>query len=944
MAVFAPFIKPDVAGRFTNWHRRTAFGEALPSGRCSGFVHLDGNAFSESLLLAAFDGKLSVREPSGFLQPVAEAAQNAGGVLPTVTLYLEPTAVKAHDEWKELFAGITNRFSRIAGVTQAADATCFIVYRDVDANMAKNLLSPRLTSRSAQSRDTNWSLFVSGQGSLMVQAGDEIGAAAPSSGASGACRCSIGLRTRYGMFDLGTWYQEMLNAPGVQAPSSATELVSLLGRASPLIPRNTSLTTAGTSRLWPWSALLEYRFANNLKYSDWRKLGSLQKSKYISQLMARVRPASGSGATPFIFDVDDILNVFQLEAVTEFYLNLPEPWNLAMQPVASGSSEYRTLNLLSLYGSDARVTGTTLTLDDQLDMSRIMSGRDTIKLDAELDRDGKTFRIMAVDAANRKVTVDSAPRFGGSTGSAWQIFHNPTLIEIDAFGSRVTGSSATLAGANKISLNNLDQNQVAELHRVNIYDTISLSDVVAGTPAQARILEKPETTSTGGIRATVKVDRSVNPASGGSEWGIPSGIGGAQGWLDKSKYPRNPKWWDNYDGMMFLVGSGEVRSFFPWTSFSSQKKSMSSIKGNLPYRFASYFSRRNTYINAGFRVTSADGLLWGNQETVVSLDNTGATIKIDSDLDSTLLAKGQTVYFVSPGPPRFRSAAIKRVDPTNDKLLQFDKKNSMAIPSDPSPFWILVYDGTRDNRYYFKTDFKSRTVPAGQVPHIDRHNNVVPGGAMGIRIHLGENGQGSGSEGCQVSPYYRQLREATIGYHIEANTTYYRENANNLDVDQLQSMHTTKSPPDWIAHYLEIYREVEQLTSDVSRLVSGPLSIALDEVRRAGSDEDRLAALRQAIFNAQLSAQVTKSTATEMADSPSEDQVLPDLEVLLSLSSEEDTASLIQWAKDNADTIARLRQRIAELEVQKEQTVQRWGWDDAIHGEYFLVRPDEREK
>ena len=66
--------------------------------------------------------------------------------------------------------------------------------------------------------------------------------------------------------------------------------------------------------------------------------------------------------------------------------------------------------------------------------------------------------------------------------------------------------------------------------------------------------------------------------------------------------------------------------------------------------------------------------------------------------------------------------------------------------------------------------------------------------------------------------------------------------------------------------------------------------------------------------------------------------------MLLSLSSEEDTASLIQWAKDNADTIARLRQRIAELEVQKEQTVQRWGWDDAIHGEYFLVRPDEREK
>jgi hypothetical protein len=157
----------------------------------------------------------------------------------------------------------------------------------------------------------------------------------------------------------------------------------------------------GAERIWPWSALLAYKCANSLPYSAWRALGNLQKNQYLDQLMARVRPPNAPANTiPFEYDVDDMANLFQLEAVTEFYINAADPWADSGQLLSGDDpAAYRTTNLLALYGSAAQVNGTSVTLDDQFDATRdlglIVPGRDTLLLEAEPARAHKQFRIRS---------------------------------------------------------------------------------------------------------------------------------------------------------------------------------------------------------------------------------------------------------------------------------------------------------------------------------------------------------------------------------------------------------------------------------------------------------------------------------------------------------------------------------------------------------------------
>ena len=225
--------------------------------------------------------------------------------------------------------------------------------------------------------------------------------------------------------------------------------------------------------------------------------------------------------------------------------------------------------------------------------------------------------------------------------------------------------------------------------------------------------------------------------------------------------------------------------------------------------------------------------------------------------------------------------------------------------------------GLCDNRYYFKPGFELRTVPPGKTPYIDANNNVVPGGAMGIRIHLGNNGQGSGSEGCQVSPYYRELRMALIGYHEQANATYYAENQDSPWRDHLHDMATLQEEPDWLASYRKLGKQVDALTNQIQQLVSDPLNVALGDVLRAGNADQVLRAVGNAIAQAQLDNGVAKETPDEMADVPSDDQVIADLRALLDLLSEDDAAAVLQWVRDNAEVLSRLQQQITQLEQEK---------------------------
>jgi hypothetical protein len=944
MAVFDTFIKPDSGGSFAHWQSRVAFGDQLPTGRCSGYTHLEVDDVAEAGLFAGFAGKISTTAPTGFLRPSQEPIDSEASASTMLTLYLEPTTSKTDAQWQALASVITQRYG-VFDAAFSATSIGYLVYRNVDVAEAKAALCHRIKTRPPQTAggcsDKAWDRFLAGDGQIPVQAGDRIGAAGASylpSTPANRRQVAVGVRTHFGMFDLGTFYSTMTGTAGVQSPPAAASLATRLGVRAQLIDPSRAVDAVGDDRLWPWSALVDYKRARDLKYSEWRQLGNRQKAKYRAQLLARVRPASAPPNTArFDFDVDDMSNLFQLEAVVEFYMNLTEPWDVGMAPIAPGAADYRAINLLALYGTAAQINGQDVTLDDALDMIRVSVGRDTLLLESEGTRPGKQFRIMDVPGGQR-VTVDAAPQIGGGT-SAWRIFDSPTLIHIDSFGARLHGANAVSASAQAIELQGLSDLQIQALAQVNPYETIALGTATASSGA-ARIQQVPVIDRTART-ARLAVDRPVALPAGGAAWTIPAGVGGVQGFL--SKKPKNPasnQWgWDHYDGMLFLVGGGEVRCAFPWTSYTSRKldhkgrgtRFHSSIKGNRHYRFATIFSR-NLYINVAFSVIDPEGVPRGRRQTPRPPDNGRPGIAPVETL-ATLVGKYQNIYFIQAAPPRFSVGSIHSVDRTNNTL-RVHKSTAAAVPASPTPYWLLVYDGARGARFYFKPTFDDDTAPP---------DTAVPFGPNelgkgGIRIHHGGFGT-NGSQGCQVSPYFMRLRMALIDYHKEVNRTYYDENAANPALDRVRDMHSEDNKPPLIVEYEKLTKDLAALQQQLQVAMVDPIARAVDEVVRSGQDDtSRLLALQEAINETRAKIDF----AQDVADTPSEDQLIPVLETLTDLALDEDVTSMVEWAKQHQEQVGRLKQQVTELDQRLKDETKKWGWNDAMQGDYWLVRPDER--
>lgn len=977
MPTFATFIRPGAgAVGFAPWHRRVAFGERLATGRHSGLVHLEVDDPAANKLFAAFAGKLSVRQPTGFLKPSAVEVIDAHQGGPTLTLFLTPTITKAEPLWQTLSSTMAGRFTESTDAALNADAIQYLEYRNVNAQRAKDLLCKKIRTKNTSPgvcNDGLWMRFVAGDGSVLVAADEEIGSAGQayiSNTPPGRLQVAIGLCTRYGMADPGSWYQDMIASLANQAPPGADKLIAELLQPQPsLIDNNRSVAAVGAERVWPWPALLQYKRAKNLIYSDWRKLGNLQKELYRAQLLERVRPALAPANTSrFEYDIDDMSNLFQLEAVTEFYLNLPAPWDGASQPSAPNSNTYSSVNFLALYGNAAQLQSPQVVkLEDQLDMSRVMPGRDTLFLQADTARlPHKQYRIMSVDRTAQEVSLDLPPNFGGT--SAWRIFHNPTLITIDAFGSRVRGAQAKTAGGQAsqiLNLESLSDEQLNELKRVNPFETISLSDVAQGSVHEARITEAPQIDRQN-HRATVKVDHPMTPVINGSPWAIPAGVGGVQGQIAKpDNPPTNKQWgWDNYDGMLFLIAGGEVRCYFPWTSYTSRSTVFrgnnvgtefhSSIKGNKVYRFNSVFSR-NDYINLSFSVIDPDGLVWGDRMTAADEQRGGRVfprvlITPDGPSMPPLVGQYQDIHFIQPQPPRFSLASI--AERRSNTLLKIGDKFSAEVPTGPAPYWIAIFDGTGENFFYFKPELDSDSVPAGKpAPFKEivdtgqvgkdgkKKKKVVESGKGGIRIHLGETSSyGSGSHGCQVSPYFMRLRMAMVSYHQEANATYYDENKSNPNLDKVPEVFTEDHKPALIRPYLGYVEELNRFQNDLKTTLADPLFNALDAALRAGNNEESLQVLRLALQEFEDRLQGVE----DVADKPSEREIVPVVETLTELVAGEDVTTALEWARANSDRVSRAKQAIDELSKKIKDELGRWGWNDAMHGEYWLIRPDQR--
>lgn len=749
-----------------------------------------------------------------------------------------------------------------------------------------------------------------------------------------------------GPHDPGFFYGAVQDSlPAADAPLAASLRNGPLPVRWPLIPAGAATNTIGANRILPYTALLQARNDRDLTYEQWRAIGDRQKALYLAQLLTRRRPdLAQAGGPRFVFNMRDSCNIFQLEAVTEFFMNYPDPWKAGAEPVLPGAADYRTVNLLAPYGAAAQVNGVAVTLDGVQDFSRIVAGRDVIVLDADTARPHRQYRILAADRATAMVTVDAPP--AAAAAGPWRISPRPALVLVDPLGARVRGATASPSAATTVTLTEVTAAQRKSLQQINPnFDTIALGDATAGTRCDF-LITKVTLPKAGDPQLTLDADPAL-PA-GGSRWAIPAGVGGLQGPVTPPK-KETVGGWDHYDGMMFAVMGGKIAGAFPWTSYTSRKgvgrrdgraarpsppPQSSSIRGNRLYHVHSFLSSKE-FINVAFMVTDEPSMHFGRVTAKgVEAERPVASrtfAEVDIDLSKTLATdkdkgKGQYVFF-SSGSEHVRKIPIVGVSHAKGRIY-VGNANRSAVPDPPAPAWLFLYNGVHEGAYYFANPITADTAPPDQIP-----------GAKGkalIRLHKGLTNSSTGSEGCQVSPEFCGLRGLLVDHHLTELADFY---TNRPEASEIARAALATNAPPLFARYRALSGSVaaaEQQIRDI-RAVIQELATA---VAGNAADETRVAQLRAVVEQALAPWQ----TSDAAGDQPSTDMLLVAIEEVIAAYEAGDVEQILtSYARLEdelgAQAIRALRETIErnQAEIARIQGC----WNDRIQGAYWLIRPDE---
>lgn len=305
-----------------------------------------------------------------------------------------------------------------------------------------------------------------------------------------------------------------------------------------------------------------------------------------------------------------------------------------------------------LRGSNATVNGRRVRLDGGPGLDRVVKG-DLLFLTAEAQRTSRIFTVISVTAGGNEVEVDEPPSLGAATSPwainlgevypyillsgnsarggelfriasieddsrvvitagepmlnepscRWEIVRAPSIVVIDPFGARLSGSNAQLVAG---SIVRVDAKGGA-LEKVNPgFDTLGLpGDLAAGQPFDRGNASHCYRVKTVQSVDTLELDSAPSLAVQMNQWHLPAGVGGELPSQAYNLWGSVQKGHDHYDGVALVVGSplerrasgvaiwgGRVAGPFAISSFSSRHQTktehLSSIRGNRGYRFRSY--------------------------------------------------------------------------------------------------------------------------------------------------------------------------------------------------------------------------------------------------------------------------------------------------------------------------------------------------------------------
>ncbi len=533
---------------------------------------------------------------------------------------------------------------------------------------------------------------------------------------------------------------------------------------------------------YPLPVLEQLRVNFALTATEWRQIGNNQKAIYLRRLRERVGVSTGMAEPPFEFDDPDDKNVFQLEAIAEFYANFPDPWLSGAQP--------RDPTATVLSGATATAAGGWVQLDGSPDLTSLLANHDQLYL-ASSDHPSRMYRIIELDAAQHRVRIEGAGRAHiPAAGSAWRITPYQTVDFLDPAGEHATvaGSVVTLDGVSDLTRiwpNAADAN-------APIYDTLVLDGVTVGTPRVFRIRSVDHATrqvTVSGAPALAGADTAwhikvrpwlvvVDPLGGRISGESATVVTGTTDTLQLDATVQLDRVNAFFDTIYLPTDTGSPRRAYRIIEVQSAahrvrvngapvlanagrwhiQAGLSGVPTGFAYDLGPGGNRGFDHFDGELYVVFAGAVQFRMQWNSF----TSRSYADYAQFRSTVRGNKQYEYF------SFRSArSTGNYNSCNGVQQQPFRNYSLKVVdagAGQRPGWNELFDGVREARWYFEPATRADTQTPASIP-----GGAGDAGKTVIRLHhsVSTGGGACSSAGCIVSPLYGRLRSKLASLYDE---------------------------------------------------------------------------------------------------------------------------------------------------------------------------------
>lgn len=587
-------------------------------------------------------------------------------------------------------------------------------------------------------------------------------------------------------------YNEL--ASFVEEEAEIAEWVALLGIQWPLIdpalPNFVAMPLTGQAT-YPYAVLDNERVTRGYDAADWRAIGNVQKSHYLERLMTR--SGHGTGTLPFEFNDADRKNIFQLEAVIEFYNNFDDPWAAGAVPLATSTAALQGV------GATAPAVGAAssdwVTLPAATTFAVIKPNHDLIYL-ADARHPTRTYRITEVDAAANRVRIEGEP--GALANSTWRISRYQVTDLLDPAGSAATlaGTVLTLDGSSDLTRVWPSDPATPDV----LYDWIELDDVTGTSPARIRIvavnpeartveLESAPTLSGAStrwriiLRPRLIVIDPFGPRLQGPEATVPSPASPTIIELDASAVLDEVN--ANFDTIYLPADTTAGKRTYRIIGVDIPLRRLEldrapSLPAPSPWHIQSGVSGVLPYMGYGFAAAPSgydhfDGMLF-----LVHRDQVQYTARWNSYTSRDQPAAHPEYLSTVRGNKLYEFTSFRSTNAFRNYSLKVVDYGALARSGIAE-----LFDGVREARFYFANP-PTPDIAAPNVTPDTPGVNASANGKTVIRFHhSGTVGTGCSSAGCIVSSNYAPLRQRlTVLYNDERALVL---GARDTDIDDLET-------------------------------------------------------------------------------------------------------------------------------------------------------------